>query len=94
MRPGSAGRTCDDCGDPVVGRNAADAHYCYDCGRARVAYRDVLGFEVAASWEDIATELGLTRQRVQQIYEAMLERLRRRHGTELRQLLTAMMEER
>jgi DNA-directed RNA polymerase sigma subunit (sigma70/sigma32) len=49
-----------------------------------------LGFDVAASWEDIAQELGVTRQRVQQIYESILRKLRKRHGAELRSVLEAM----
>ncbi len=83
-------RFCDDCGDPVVGRPGDHAHYCYDCGRARVAYRDALGFDVAASWEEIAAELGVTRQRVQQIYAGALAKLKKLHGVELRHVLVAM----
>lgn len=87
-------RRCDDCGALIVGHgNADDAHYCYDCGRSRIAYRDALGFDVAASWEDIAAELGVTRQRVKQIYDAILVKLKRRYGIELRAVLAEIMEQ-
>jgi hypothetical protein len=87
-------RTCDDCGKAVIGQAGDQANYCYDCGRARLAYRDALGFEVQASWCDIAAELGVTRQRVQQIYDGILAKLRRRHGADLRAVLMQMMGER
>ncbi len=87
-------RTCDDCGEPVSGKAGVRTNYCYDCGRARLAYRDALGFDVAASWGDIAAELGVTRQRVQQIYDGILAKLRRRHGADLRAVLMQMMGER
>ena len=83
-------RTCDDCGEPVSGQAGGRANFCYDCGRARIAYRDALGFDVAASWKDIAAELGLTRQRVQQIYSVILDKLKRLHGLELREVLMMM----
>jgi RNA polymerase subunit RPABC4/transcription elongation factor Spt4 len=78
--------SCEDCGKPVTRRYFV----CPSCSLTRTAYRDVLGFDVAASWEDIAQELGVTRQRVQQIYESILRKLRKRHGAELRSVLEAM----
>jgi DNA-directed RNA polymerase sigma subunit (sigma70/sigma32) len=54
----------------------------------------VLGFSVAASFEDIGRELGLSRQGAFYVYEQALRKLRARGGKQLREYLTQMMGER
>lgn len=81
---------CDDCGKPIS-RNYS---VCLSCSQRQQAYRDALGFSVAASFDDIGRELGLSRQGAFYVYEQALRKLRARGGKQLREYLTQMMGER
>jgi hypothetical protein len=90
---------CSDCGNGLVRREkwqrtAAEADLCRACAQRRRSYQDVLGFSVAASFEDIGRELGLSRQGAFYVYEQALRKLRARGGKQLREYLTQMMGER
>ena len=76
--------TCNDCGAELVRREKwrrlVDTSLCRACSQRRRSYEDTLGFSVAASFDDIGRELGLSRQGAYYVYEQALRKLKARGG--------------
>lgn len=91
--------TCDDCGSVRHWKRHRPERsgLCRSCAALRRGQQDErIGCGIAASWQEIADELGVSRQRVMDLYESAMRKLARWdlcHGRQLRALLVDMKEQ-
>lgn len=85
---------CIDCGGELERKRHREglSDLCRACSQVRRGLVDEdIRVPVAASWAEIAADLGVSSSYVRQIYQGALRKLARRPG--LRKLLAMMMEE-